>query len=181
MRFEISLDYHYFHSGSRLFSRHKTTTMHDQVIKAAWRETGNAAGSSQSVGRSAPCDQPCDSFVGEEGEYGFVFQWIYDSSLKWLCVGCRYLITKLTISHQSRRDTESGDIFFYLKLLIFYGANWLQTWRWFATKIPHMSTSKMTDVGFILDRAVWGKYSLSFINNNMVWKQVIYWQLYMFF
>ena len=83
--------------------------------------------------------------------------------LKLFCVSCRHPITILTISCQSRLDTESCDIFFILKLLIFDGAKWLQMWRWFPPKTQHRSTNKMAATSFILDRAVWSTYSLSFI------------------
>ena len=143
-----------------LFSWHKTNTMHEyrgyfrnqyprsqsagpKRINWPWRHAGLAT---WTIRRNS-CDH-----------------WIYDHwRLKWFCVSCWHLITKLTIPRQSRMDTESCDIFLCLKLLIFDGAKWLQTWRWFAPKTQHRSKNKMADASFILDRAVWGKYLISFI------------------
>ena len=46
-------------------------------------------------------------------QYGVCDGWFYNgASLKWLCVDSRHPITKITISRQSRKDTESCDIFF---------------------------------------------------------------------
>ena len=77
--------------------------------------------------------------------------WIYhNSSLKWGCVGCRHHITKLTRSHQSRRDAESCHIFFCLKLLIFDAAKLVQMWLCMARKIQaHMGT-KMADAFWVV-------------------------------
>ena len=55
--------------------------------------------------------------------------------LKWICVCGRHPITKLTVSGQSKRDTESCHIFFCLKLLIFDGAKWVQMWTIFLEKL----------------------------------------------
>ena len=58
------------------------------------------------------------SFLGEGDNIACTVKPIYhDSSFKWLCVGCWHPITKLTIPHQSRRDTESCYLFFLLEIV----------------------------------------------------------------
>ena len=64
---------------------------------------------------------PCDITMLSVSKARLLLKLIYcDASLKCVSVGCRYLIIKLTISQQSRKNTEScHHLFFCLKLLIF--------------------------------------------------------------
>ena len=64
-------------------------------------------------GLSESCDRVTSLLLCKQGgQNGCSVQRIYDHSrLKWFHVGCRYPNTKLTISRQSRRDTESCETF----------------------------------------------------------------------
>ena len=134
-RFVVSLDYHCFHSlQANDFSWHKTSTMHVWSWVFYWKSlfrnlcqvnVRSNAGSSQLKANHLTSWR--HHALACETRWCLLLKLIYsDSTLKCFFLGYRYHITKLTISCQSKRDTESCHLCFCLKLLIFYSTKLVQ-------------------------------------------------------
>ena len=149
------------------------------VIEAGWVTRGNWGNRSLDTCWLAEAHRNLTLSLPSKESKNCSGQRMYDHwRLKWFCGVCRHLITHLTMSCQSRRDTDSCDIFFCLKLFIFMVQNDYKHDDLYQKHCTGLQAKWQTLILF------WTGLSganihivLHFNDKNTIWKhQVAYWQ-----